>query len=66
MDFTNWAQDELKKVREQSNSSEDGINPELAKLFPPERIKRIQRKELKAYARASEKKWKHYLESMSR
>ena len=42
------------------------INPELLKMFPPERLERIKRKELRKYAAAQDKKWKKYLESVNK
>jgi len=33
MNFKNWAQEELKKVRENTDTQEDSVNPELVKLF---------------------------------
>jgi len=65
MNFQNWAQNELRKIQERGNTSEANINPGLLKLFPPERIKRLQRKEIKAYAKAQDKKWNNFLKRMS-
>lgn len=42
------------------------VNPELLKLFPPERIKRIMTKELRRYKQALEKKWANWFEAVSK
>ena len=39
---------------------------ELAALFPPERIERIKREELRRFKAAQDKKWKRWFESVSR
>lgn len=53
-------------VQEQSNTPSGEINPELLKLFPPERIKRIMEKEARKYKHALRKKWSRWMESMSK
>ena len=56
-------------VQEQSdvsNETNPEINPKLLKLFPPERIKRIQEKELRKYKAAQDKKWSKWLASVSK
>lgn len=42
------------------------INPELLKMFPPERLERIKKKELRKYKASQGKKWRNYLESVSK
>jgi hypothetical protein len=39
---------------------------ELAKMFPPERIEQIKKKELRRYKVAQDKKWRNWLEAVSR
>ncbi len=41
------------------------INPNLLKMFPPERIERIKKKELRRYKAAQDRKWRNYLESVN-
>ena len=48
------------------NETNPEINQELLKTFPPERIKRIQQKELRKYKAAQDKKWRKWLESVSK
>ena len=38
----------------------------LAEIFPPERIVEIKKRELRRFKVAQEKKWKKWLESVSR
>lgn len=42
------------------------VSPELLKRFPPERLKKIMAKEARRYQSALRKKWRNWLESMSR
>jgi hypothetical protein len=37
----------------------------LSDLFPPERIKRIKRRELNRYKEAQDKKWRNWLKKVS-
>lgn len=64
MDYKNWAQDRLRELREQSSSSE--VNPELAKQFPPERLAKLKKRELRRFIERQGVKWQRWLESMSR
>jgi len=63
------------KPREDNTSQQHGspsvgtegeINPELLRMFPPERIERIKKKELRKYKNAQDKKWRNYLDSVSK
>ena len=38
----------------------------LAEAFPPERIARIKKRELRRFREAQDKKWKNWIESVSR
>lgn len=42
------------------------ISPELLRMFPPERLQKIKAKELRKYKAAQNKKWRNYLESISK
>lgn len=58
------------KPKETTQKQSDGvesteINPELLKMFPPERLEKIKEKELRKYKAAQDKKWRKYLESVS-
>lgn len=46
--------------------TEPEINPELLRMFPPERLERIKKKELRKYKAAQGKKWRNYMESVSK
>ena len=39
---------------------------DLAGLFPPERIEEIKKRELKRFKEAQDRKWRNWLESVSR
>lgn len=60
--------DKETKENSQGNTSIDNpeINPELLKMFPPERMEKIKRRELRRYKQAQEKKWKNWMESVSK
>lgn len=42
------------------------VNPELLKMFSPERLERIKKKELRKYKAALEKKWRNWFTSVSK
>jgi hypothetical protein len=52
----------LHRLRGSSGSSDNN----LAEVFPPERIAEIKKRELSRFKRAQDKKWKNWLESVSR
>ena len=39
---------------------------ELVKMFPPERVEQIKKKELRRYKAAQDEKWRRWFESISR
>jgi hypothetical protein len=39
---------------------------ELARMFPPERIEQIKKKELRRYKATQDKKWENWLEGVSK
>lgn len=50
-----------------SNTSiASSISPDLLRLFPPARLERIKRKELRKFEAAQDKKWRNYLEAVSK
>ena len=60
-----WAQDRLRETRQQANTAQDNTRAELEKLFPPSRLAKIKKRELKAYAKSLEKKWANWMNRMS-
>ena len=46
--------------------SEKKHEADLAKMFPPERIEQIKRRELRRYKAAQDKKWQNWMEKVSR
>lgn len=46
--------------------SEKAHEVELAKRFPPERIEAIKKEELRRFKEAQDKKWKNWLEAVSK
>lgn len=56
----------VQEQRNVPNESSPDINPELLKMFPPERVAKIKAKELQKYKAAQDKKWRNYLESVSK
>lgn len=42
------------------------VNPGLLRMFPPERLERIMKKEARRYKAALRKKWDHWLEAVSK
>lgn len=55
-----------KEVEQKQPSPTTEINPGLLKMFPKERIERIMKKEARRYKAALEKKWRKWLEAVSR
>ncbi len=47
-------------------ATEEAVSPELAKAFPRPRIEAIKRKELRCFQEAQDKKWRRWMEAMSR
>jgi hypothetical protein len=45
---------------------ESAISPKLKEMFPPERMERIKKQELRRYKLAQKKKWDNWLESVSK
>lgn len=53
-------------TKEQGNTPiASSVSLALLKLFPPERLERIKKKELRKYEAAQDKKWRNYLEAVS-
>ena len=46
--------------------SEEKQEADLARMFPPERIEQIKRRELRRFKAAQDKKWQSWLEQVSR
>ena len=46
--------------------SEKKHEVELARMFPPERIEQIKKKELRRYQAAQDEKWRRWLEAVSK
>lgn len=42
------------------------VNPELLKMFPPKRLARIMKRELRRYGQAQKKKWSRWFEAVSK
>lgn len=55
-----------KQVTQEQPEISIEVNPGLLKMFPPERIKRIMKKEARKYTAALEKKWDRWLKAVSR
>lgn len=51
------------KEPEQSNIP--GVSLALLQMFPPSRLARIKKKELRKYKAAQDKKWRNYLQRVS-
>ena len=47
-------------------ASEKKHEVELARMFPPERIEQIKKKELRRYQAAQDEKWRRWLEAVSK
>lgn len=55
------------EIRRPPDGGEDSdINPKLLKMFPPERLERIMRKELRKYGMALKKKWDNWFKAVSK
>jgi hypothetical protein len=52
----------LRRLRGSPESSDNT----LAEVFPPERIAEIKRRELRQFKEAQDKKWRNWIESVSR
>ena len=52
----------LRRLRGLSGSREGS----LAQTFPPEKIEEIKKRELRRFKMAQDKKWRNWLESVSR
>ena len=55
-----------KEVEQEQPNTSDEINPGLLKMFPQKRIERIMKKEARRYKAALEKKWRKWMEAVSR
>ena len=49
-----------------SEGVEPEVNPKLREMFPPERVERIKKKELRRFREAQDKKWRNWLEEVSK
>ena len=56
----------LEEMVERLRGVPGGHKPELPDVFPPERIAEIKKRELKRFKEAQGKKWRNWLESVSR
>jgi len=56
----------LEEFVDRLKGSEGKHEAELAKMFPPERIEQIKKKELRRYKAAQDEKWRRWFESVSR
>ena len=56
----------LENTKTPNEMIEPEINPELLKMFPPERIKKLMEKESRRHKNALEKKWRNYLEAVNK
>ncbi len=56
----------LEEFIDSLKGSEKKHEVELAKMFPPERIQAIKRKELQKYRASQDEKWRRWFESVSR
>jgi hypothetical protein len=52
----------LRRLRGSPGSSDNT----LAEVFPPERIAEIKKRELRRFEEAQDKKWRNWIESVSR
>ncbi len=43
-----------------------GIDPELLAMFPPKRLAKIMKKELRRYREAQKKKWARWFQAVSK
>jgi len=56
----------LEQLLRRLQGSPGSSDKTLAEVFPPERIAEIKRRELRRFEKAQDKKWKNWLESVSR
>jgi hypothetical protein len=60
--MSNALEELIIKLRGSEPNHEAGV----AKVFPPERIERIKKKELRRFRETQDKKWQNWLEGVSR
>ncbi len=55
-----------KVIIQEQPKAPDEVNPKLLRMFPPERVERIMRKEARKYKEALKKKWDNWFRAVSK
>lgn len=53
-------------IREPSIEVNPEVNPKLLAMFPPKRLARIMKRELRRYQQAQKKKWDKWFQAVSK